>query len=60
MSFTTHKILGTLGVIGALAAGPAHAQSSNDEIAVLKAQLRALEKKLDNVQKQANTTQKQT
>ncbi|SFL65931.1 phosphate-selective porin OprO and OprP [Bradyrhizobium sp. NFR13] len=60
MSFTTHKILGTLGVIGALTAGPAHAQSSNDEIAALKAQLRALEKKLDNVQKQANTTQKQT
>lgn len=60
MSFTTHKILGTIGVIGALAAGPAHAQSSNDDIAALKAQLRALEKKLDSVQKQANTTAKQT
>lgn len=60
MSFTTHKILGTIGVIGALATGQAHAQSANDDIATLKAQLRALEKKLDSVQKQANTTQKQT
>jgi len=61
MSFTTHKILGAIGVIGALATGQAHAQSANDEqIALLKQQLRALEKKLDSVQKQTNTVQKQT
>lgn len=60
MSFTTHKILGTIGLIGALASGSAHAQSaSNDEIAILKQQLRALEKKLDSVQKQTNNMQKQ-
>jgi phosphate-selective porin OprO/OprP len=61
MSFATHKIFGTIGVIGALATGSAHAQSANDEqIAILKQQLRALEKKLDNVQKQTNTVQKQS
>jgi len=61
MSFATHKIFGTIGLIGALATGSAHAQSANDEqIAILKQQLRALEKKLDAVQKQTNTVQKQT
>ena len=60
MSFATHKIFGTIGLIGALASGSAHAQgASNDEIALLKQQLRALEKKLDSVQKQTTTVQKQ-
>jgi phosphate-selective porin OprO and OprP len=60
MSSTTHKFLGTVAVLGALAmSGHAHAQATNDDVAALKAQLRALEKKLDNVQKQANATQKQ-
>jgi len=60
MSFAAHKIFGTIGLIGALASGSAHAQSANnDEIALLKQQLRALEKKLDSVQKQTNTVQKQ-
>lgn len=58
MSFATNKFLGALGVVGMLAASSqAHAQASNDDVAALKAQLRALEKKLDNVQKQANATQ---
>jgi len=61
MSSATHKIFGTIGLLGVLASGSAHAQSANDEqIAILKQQLRALEKKLDNVQKQTNTVQKQT
>jgi phosphate-selective porin OprO/OprP len=61
MSFATHKIFGTIGLIGALASGSAHAQSANsDDIAALKQQLRALEKKLDSVQKQTNTVQKQS
>lgn len=60
MSFATHKIFGTIGLIGALASGAAHAQGAgNDEIALLKQQLRALEKKLDSVQKQTATVQKQ-
>jgi phosphate-selective porin OprO and OprP len=58
MSSTTHKFLGTVAVLGALAmSGHAHAQATNDDVAALKAQLRALEKKLDSVQKQANATQ---
>lgn len=58
MSSTTHKFLGTVAVLGALAmSGQAYAQASNDDVAALKAQLRALEKKLDHVQKQANATQ---
>lgn len=61
MSFATHKFLGTVAVIGALAvSSQAHAQATQDDVAALKAQLRALEKKLDNVQKQANTTAKKT
>ncbi len=60
MSSTTHKFLGTVAVLGAMAmSGHAHAQATNDDVAALKAQLRALEKKLDNVQKQATATQKQ-
>ncbi|QUS40418.1 porin [Tardiphaga alba] len=60
MSFTTHKFLSTVAVLGALAvSSQAHAQATQDDVAALKAQLRALEKKLDSVQKQANTTQKQ-
>ncbi|UGV27163.1 porin [Rhodopseudomonas boonkerdii] len=60
MSFTTNKFLGTVAVLGALAmSGQAHAQTTNDDVAALKAQLRALEKKLDSVQRQANATQKQ-
>lgn len=55
MSFVIHRIVGTISLIGALAAVPAHAQSAgnNDEkIVSLQKQLRALEKKLEGVQKE--------
>jgi phosphate-selective porin OprO/OprP len=60
---TTPKLSASvaLGLLGALMASQAHAQSAggNDaEIALLKQQLRLMEQKLDNLQKQtaANTT----
>jgi phosphate-selective porin OprO/OprP len=54
MTFAKHKIWGAVGLIGALAAGQAHAQSagSDSEIALLKQQLRMMEQKLDKMQKQ--------
>jgi phosphate-selective porin OprO and OprP len=59
---TTPKLSASvvLGLLGALMASQAHAQSTggNDaEIALLKQQLRLMEQKLDNLQKQtaANT-----
>lgn len=61
MSFTNHKLLGTLGVLGVLASGQVHAQTVNDgDLAALKAQLRALEKKLEAVQHKTAEVQKQS
>src|SRR5437762_4776250 len=61
MSKTNSGVAATIGLIGALLASQAHAEStggSDTEIALLRQQLRLLEQKLDKLQKQttANTT----
>jgi phosphate-selective porin OprO/OprP len=57
MSKTTIPTALAVGLIGALAAMPAHAQSagasSDAEIALLKQQLRLMEQKIDKLQKQS-------
>lgn len=58
MSKTRFGPAAAVGLIGALVASQAHAQSSTDaEIAALKRQLRLMEQKLDKLQRQtsANT-----
>ncbi|MDB5619265.1 porin [Tardiphaga sp.] len=60
MSMTKWGTAAAVGLIGAITALPAQAQSagSDSEIALLKAQLKLMEQKLDRLQKQtqANTT----
>src|SRR5437762_12843770 len=61
MSKTNSGVAATIGLIGALLASQAHAESvggNDQEIALLRQQLRLPEQKLDKLQKQtsANTT----
>jgi phosphate-selective porin OprO/OprP len=57
MSKSTNLTAAAVGIIGVLAAMPAHAQSagasSDAEIALLKQQLRLMEQKIDKLQKQS-------